>query len=176
MQENAPIIHDHLKSNNVLHVPLECGDIQRGFRESDLVLKERFTTQAQAHCCLEPQCSLATFDMSGRLTVWTNTQSPHELRSKLSEVCGLTLPKIRVIKPHVGGGFGRSCKMEGIEPVSVFLAKAAGRPVKIQYTREEEFFATRTRHPTIIDIKMGVKKDGTLMAKQIREVVVTGRL
>jgi len=174
MQEGAPRIHEHLESNVVRHVPMECGDIQKGFEEADYILEDSFRTQAQAHCCLETQCCLASFDTSGRLSLWSNTQSPHDLKEKLAAICNLPMDKVRVIKPNVGGGFGRSSRIESHEPVSVFLAKATGRPVKIKFTREEEFLATRTRHPFIIRMKMGVKKNGILTAKEASVILDNG--
>lgn len=174
MQEGAPIIHEKLKSNIFRHVVSEDGDMEKGFGEADYIVEDSFKTQAQSHCCLETQCCLASFDINGRLTLWSNTQSPHDLREKLAWICKMPLDRIRVVKPAVGGGFGRSSRAESHEPVSVFLAQATGRPVKIQFSREEEFENTRTRHPFIIDVKMGVKKNGLLTAKEARVILDNG--
>jgi CO/xanthine dehydrogenase Mo-binding subunit len=174
MQESAPRIHEQLESNVFRRVPLECGDTQKGFEEADYILEDSFRTQAQAHCCLETQCCIASFVISGRLSLWSNTQSPHDLKEKLAVTCNLPMNKVRVIKPYVGGGFGRSSRMESHEPVSVFLAKVTGMPVKIQITREEEFLTSRTRHPFIMKLKMGVKKNGTLTAKEASVILDNG--
>lgn len=174
MQPDAPRIHEHLESNIARHALLEIGDVQKGFAESDCIVEERFTTQTQAHTCLETQTTIATFDSSGRLTLWSTTQVPHDMRRRISHVCDLPLKDIRIIKPYVGGGFGRSCKMETVEPITVFLAQATGRPVKVSLSRQDEFYGTRCRHPFIIKVKMGAKKDGTLLAKEAYVVMDNG--
>lgn len=174
IQPDAPRIHEHLESNIARHAFIEIGDVQKGFAESDYILEERFTTQTQAHTCLETQTTIATFDSSGRLTLWSTTQVPHDMRQRISHACNLSLKNIRVIKPYMGGGFGRSCKMETVEPITVFLAQATGRPVKISLSRQDEFYGTRCRHPFIIKVKMGAKKDGTLLAKEAYVVMDNG--
>jgi len=174
IQPDAPRIHEHLESNIARHALLEIGDVQKGFAQSDCIVEERFTTQTQAHTCLETQTTIATFDSSGRLTLWSTTQVPHDMRRRISHVCDLPLKDIRIIKPYVGGGFGRSCKMETVEPITVFLAQATGRPVKVSLSRQDEFYGTRCRHPFIIKVKMGAKKDGTLLVKEAYVVMDNG--
>jgi len=174
MQPDAPRIHEHLESNIVRHALVEIGDVQKGFAESDYIFEERFTTQTQAHTCLETQTTIAAFDTSGRLTLWSTTQAPHDMRQRISHACNLPLKDIRAIKPYIGGAFGRSTKIESVEPITVFLAKATGRPVKISLSREEEFYGTRCRHPFVIKVKMGAKKDGTLLVKEAYVVMDNG--
>jgi len=173
MRSEAIRIHEHLESNIARHICFEAGNVEQGFAESEYIFEDRFTTQPQCHCCLEPRCCIASFDASGKLTVWSTTQETHTERALLSAACDIPIKDIRVIKPYLGGAFGLKTDLEPMEPIVVFLAKATGRPVKMTYSREEEF-ASKTRHATISELKMGVKKDGTLIAKQARVIMDNG--
>ena len=132
-------------------------------------------TQAVTHCPLEVHASVAHWDQSGKITLWSSTQSPFKIAEGLSYVFQIPLNKIRVIKPFVGGGFGG--KSDGLFPIdlcAILLSKKTGRPVKIVNTREEEFMATRRRHPFIITLRTGVEKDGTLLAIDCKAIADGG--
>lgn len=174
MRKDAPRVHDHLDNNVVRFADMKCGNVEEGFAESDLVIEDEFITQAQSHCCMEVHCCIAQWDPSGRVTVWSSTQIPHSLRSRLATVCNIPASRIRVIKPYVGGGFGSKADMDPMEPISIFLSMKTGKPVKIENSRKEEFFATRTRHPTISRLKFGFKKNGALVAKQASVIIDNG--
>jgi len=174
MLTHALRIHGHMDSNVVRFADMECGHVEEGFAESDLVIEDKFITQAQSHCCMEVHCCIAQWDPSGKVTVWSSTQVPHSLRSRLATVCKIAASHIRVIKPYVGGGFGSKADMDPMEPISVFLSMKAGKPVKIENSRKEEFFATRTRHPVISRLKFGFKKNGALVAKQAKVIIDNG--
>lgn len=173
MKEGAPQIHDHVKLNTMALATLEMGDIARGFEESDYVREDRFVTQFQAHAFMEPHASLASYDSFGRLTLWTGTQKPHYHRLLLSRAVDMRRGDIRVIKPHVGGAFGGKGEVYYCDVCAAFLAKKAGKPVKIVQTREEEF-VTRNRHSVTMYFKTGVKKDGTLVARDFRCILDGG--
>jgi CO/xanthine dehydrogenase Mo-binding subunit len=170
----APGIFPVGASNICNHFKLRRGDVEKGFLESDAVLEETYTTQMVQHAHLEPHASIAQVDRSGKVTVWSNTQTPHFNRKALAGALGLPLQHVRVIGAPVGGGFGGKNYLKA-EPICVALAlKTGGRPVKLVYTREEEFGAAPVRHPTRIRCKMGTKKDGTWLAQQMEIIFDTG--
>ena len=146
------------------------GDPDKGFAESDLVSEHRYIAGEVTHAAMEPHSTLASFEIDsltgqpGRLTVWSSTQVPYYLQHKLSIVLEMPMSQIRVIKPLVGGGFGGKSEVIPLEIIAAVAARKAKAPVKITYTREEVFWAHRGRPRTIIDLKVGAKKDGRLTA------------
>src|SRR6478752_3779242 len=144
------------------------GDPDKGFAEADVVMEHRYIAGEVTHAAMEPHCTLASFEIDsqsgqpGRLTVWSSTQVPYYLQHKLSIVLELPMQQIRVIKPLVGGGFGGKSEVIPLEIIAAVAARKAKAPVKITYTREEVFWAHRGRPRTIIDLKIGAKKDGHL--------------
>ena len=172
MKPEAPKIH--AKGNIARHALLNVGDVEKGLREADYIFEGSYETQRVQHCTLETHGSIASLDpFSGRLTVWSSTQVPFNIRFVLSAVLAMPMSKIRVIKPYVGGGFGGKDELFD-EPIVALLSKKTGRPVKIQYSREEDIISSRTRHPSIIELKTGVKKDGTLTARLLKAITNTG--
>ncbi len=164
MQEGAPVIHDEAP-NNVSYSPrFHWGNVEEGFAASDCVREDTFSTPAQIHCSMEPHAAVAQFT-GGRLTLWSTTQGPYALRKDLALTLGLTEGAIRIIKPRMGGGFGGKREMFASDFCAALLAMRTGRPVKIVYSRFEEFIASRQRHPMVITIRTGYAKDGTLKAK-----------
>ncbi|MBI4320802.1 MAG: molybdopterin-dependent oxidoreductase [Chloroflexi bacterium] len=166
MQPEAPLVHETLASNISASPSYQVGDVERGFAESYHVREDTFTTSAQCHCSLEPHAALANFDASGRLTIWAASQGPFYLAGDLALTLVIPLGNIRVIKPRVGGGFGSKREMMAGEFCAALLSRRTGRPVKVVYGREEEFVSTRARHPMVIRLKTGVKRDGTLVARE----------
>jgi 4-hydroxybenzoyl-CoA reductase subunit alpha len=146
------------------------GDPDKGFAEADVVMEHRYIAGEVTHAAMEPHATLASFEIDsqtgqpGRLTVWSSTQVPYYLQHKLSIVLELPMQQIRVIKPLVGGGFGGKSEVIPLEIIAAVAARKAKAPVKITYTREEVFWAHRGRPRTIIDMKIGAKKDGHLTA------------
>ena len=179
MKPGAPIIHPDvpmMKDRGNLREPIfiyGVGDVERGFEEADYIFENRYITQRQSHCSLEPDVGVATWTSSGKLTYWTSAHGAFPIRSILAT--GLNMPenKVRVIVPHVGGGFG--CKYGRLEDIlCALLARKAGRPVKLECTREEEFISTRTRSHAVFETKTGVKKDGTFTARYMKAIVDLG--
>src|SRR5882762_5435059 len=152
------------------------GDPDKGFAEADLVVEHRYLAAEVTHAAMEPHCTLASFEIdsqtgkSGRLTVWSSTQVPYYLQHKLSLVLEMPMAQIRVIKPLVGGGFGGKSEVIPLEIIAAIAARKARAPVKITYTREEVFWAHRGRPRTLIDLKTGVKRDGSITAVKARVV------
>src|ERR1051326_7574212 len=144
------------------------GDPEKGFAEADVVTEHRYIAGEVTHAAMEPHSTLAAFEIDsltgqpGRLTVWSSTQVPYYLQHKLSIVLEMPMQQIRVIKPLVGGGFGGKSEVIPLEIIAAVAARKAKAPVKITYTREEVFWAHRGRPRTIIDLKIGAKKDGHL--------------
>jgi len=150
------------------HFKLRTGDVEQGFREADLVLEERYSVPVIQHAAMEPHSAHAQVDPeSGRITIWVANDAPFRALHEISEALELPKEKIRFINPAQGGGFGSKGGLK-IEPIAVALAyHTNGRPVRVKFTREETFISTLTRHEAVVDIKSGVKKDGTLAARQM---------
>lgn len=168
VQEGAPIIHDYCPTNISVNRKIKYGDVEKGFAESDYVREDTFTVHAVSHAYLEPCSALAQVDLDGRITLWTSTQTPYIVQCLLASTLGMRENDIRVVKPFVGGGFGGKMELRTWEFCAALMAKKTGRPVKFTLSREEEFLAGRRRHPMKIRSKVGFKKDGTLVAKDLR--------
>ncbi|MBW1716678.1 MAG: molybdopterin-dependent oxidoreductase [Deltaproteobacteria bacterium] len=153
---------------------MEFGNVEKGFQESDYVREDEFTTSMLSHCALEPHASVASVSPSGKVTVWSSTQSPYFVQKDLSQLLDVPIDRIRVIKTYVGGAFGGKIEALAPEFCCSLLAMKTHKPVKIVYSREEEFISTRHRHPTIIRLKTGVKNDGTIMAKDCQAIMDGG--
>ena len=189
MSPDAPVLHEKLGeywhgpaffpvpgTNICNHFKLRKGDVEKGFRESDYVSEETFKTQMVQHCHLEPHAAVVQVDPSGRILIWSNTQHPTACVRELSRSLGLPMHKIRVMVTCLGGGFGGKAGLK-VEPLCIVLAMKVknNRPVKIVQTREEEFYGTTiVRHPSVVTVKTGVKKDGSLTARKIKLVYDTG--
>ena len=178
--ENPNLIHPELK--NYSHVPwffpkndtniahlrkVRKGDIEEAFKEADFVVEDTYSVPRYAHCAIEVHGAVGLYDHSGRLTVWTASQSPHTQRHLFTEALaplGFSHKDVRVISPLVGGGFGGKAGVS-MEILGAALATTVkGNPVKILWSRAQEFYNTYQRQGVIAKIKMGVKKDGTITA------------
>jgi CO/xanthine dehydrogenase Mo-binding subunit len=188
MESGAPLVHENLHlykhipvikpvdhTNICHHVQFIKGDVKQGFDGSDVVFEDTFTTQMIQHGAIEPHMAVAQVDSSGRVTVWVTNDGPHRLRNDLSTALGIPLSKVRVIiPPYMGGGFGGKGGLK-METICIALAlKTNGRPVKMVLTREEVFTASLVRHPSVVRVKTGVKKDGTMVAREVNIVYDTG--
>jgi len=140
------------------------GDLEKGFAEADYILEDTYHVPRYAHCAIETHVAVGKYDHSGRLTVWSSSQSPHTQRHLFAEALGLSHKDVRVIAPHVGGGFGGKAGVT-MEIIPAALAtKLKGFAVKLRYSREQEFINTYQRLGVVAKIKMGVKQDGTITA------------
>jgi carbon-monoxide dehydrogenase large subunit len=143
------------------------GDVEAGFTEADVVLEDTYRVPRYAHCAIEPHVIVGQQDHSGRLTLWSASQSPHTQRNLFAESLaplGLTHKDIRVITPYVGGGFGGKAGVT-MEIIGAALATAVrGHPVKLRWTREQEFYNTYQRQGLVANLKIGAKSDGTITA------------
>jgi xanthine dehydrogenase molybdenum-binding subunit len=169
MKPGAPRIHDSAENNVAWHAvyPFAAGDVDRGFQEADCVVEDTFYTSKQKHGQIELDACLASFDVNGRLTVWSPCQHPHLARRTIAELFDMPEGMIRWQTPYLGGSFGGRINLNA-EPICIALAKKAGKPVKLEYTREEDFIVHESRQPYIYRLKMGFKQDGTITAIQAR--------
>ncbi len=174
MQPGAPSLHNTERNLVIPPFVVQHGDVERGFAEADYIFEDRYETSRPMPAYMEPDVCVCEFDQSGRLTVWISTQAPFMVRGALSEVLGMPMSQIRVICEHMGGGFGAKQDLYQYPYLCALLAQRTGRPVKLEYTREETFIAGRSRHPVIIELKQGVTKDGRLTARQGRYIANTG--
>jgi 4-hydroxybenzoyl-CoA reductase alpha subunit len=150
------------------------GNVENGFAESYLVREDRFEGQLRTHSYMEPQATLASFDFSEKLNIWTSSQGPFIKRAKLATTLGLSFNKVRVLKAYVGGAYGGKVDLFSHEFCASLLSIKARRPVKIVCTREEVFESSRHGQPIFVELKTGVKKDGTLMAQQVKVINNSG--
>ncbi len=174
LREGMPEIHEGFERNLNVYRQIEWGDVEEAFAECDHIREDTFHCSSQAHACLEPHCALASFGHDGKLTVWTSTQSAYYTQLLLSDMTGLREGDIKVIKPHVGGGFGSKLSLDSAQYCAVILSMKLTRPVKIVLTRAEEFAATKRRTAIRYKVKLGAKKDGTLVAKKVQAITEGG--
>jgi CO/xanthine dehydrogenase Mo-binding subunit len=161
-----------LAGTNVCHrFRLVHGDVAAGFAEADVVVQQAFRTPSAAHAPMEPHAAVAEWQ-DGRLTLWTGTQTPFNLRADLAVAFGIDEERIRIVASPMGGSFGAKTFVRHEAPLAA-LARKAGRPVKVVLDRTEEF-VTLNRHPSVIRVRVGAKRDGTLVAKELDCWVDTG--
>jgi 4-hydroxybenzoyl-CoA reductase subunit alpha len=154
-------------SNNVL---IEYGNVQEGFKESDYIQENQFVIPSNAHVSMEPRGALANFDSTGKLEVWTTHMGYEHPRYWLAKTLGIPISKVRILKAYVGGAFGDSCFMYPFQFLAAFLSRRTGKPVKIILSRDEVSTVTRLDHRMIINAKLGVKRDGTLSAYDVKVI------
>lgn len=160
---DEPRIHEYGDGGNVhKKVSLEFGDVDEGFAEADLIREDTFFYEGNTHLPMEQHAAVAHFDSDEKLTLWSSTQTPHYVHRALAKVLGLAASHIRVIATPNGGGFGGKSDPFNHEVIVSKLSMITGRPVKCTLTREEVFYCHRGRHPVLMHVKTGVKKDGAI--------------
>ncbi len=181
IRPDAPVIHEELAGYTTLfertqramqgnvnyQAEIICGDVEAGFAQSDAVFEETYVVQKQHPSYMEPNSTVALVDSDGRLVIYNSTQRPHINQSILSHLLGIPISHIRVVPCHVGGAFGGKNRTLS-EPTAAALALKTRRPVRLTFSHEEEFASATTRHSGVIAMKTGVKKDGTLVASEIK--------
>jgi 4-hydroxybenzoyl-CoA reductase subunit alpha len=175
MKEGAPRLFDNKYENNInTRVDHHFGDTEKGFAEADHIREERFVGNRTYQNPMEPHVAVAEWDRHGRVTLYTSTQVVHYVHHQLSRILDLPLGNIRVIMTNCGGGFGAKAATNMLEILSILLAKKTGCPVKMRFNREEMYLYGRGRHRQYIDLKIGVKKDGTITAVKHKAVLEGG--
>ncbi len=184
MKPDAPVIHEDLKNyfcvfpaiqegNICSKTTFSEGDVEKGFHEADVAIEETFKTHMVHQSYIEPSGAIAKMDVSGRFTVWSSSQGIFITQGRISESLKIPMSKIRVIAPRVGGGFGGKIETH-VQPICVALAQKTDKPIKIILTREEEFTATRPRHPAVMRCRLGLKRDGKIVAKEMISIFDSG--
>ncbi|MET0106758.1 MAG: molybdopterin-dependent oxidoreductase [Sedimenticola sp.] len=169
LAEGAPVVHDYAPDNLVKHIPIHKGDVAEGFAQADLVVENSYTTQQVEHAYLEPEAGLAYVDHDGVVTIYAPDQNITHHRHMLSDILALPINKIRLIMSPVGGGFGGKEDMI-YQGMLALMAMKTLRPVRLVFTREESITVSAKRHPARISYKMGLKKDGRIVATEIKSV------
>lgn len=149
------------------------GDVEKGFDEADYVREDRFESHLRTHGYLEPHATLAHWE-DDKLNVWTSSMGTFVKRAKLARVLDLPYSAVRVHKTYVGGTFGGKIDLYSHEYCAARLSMITGRPVRIVATREEIFSAYRHGQPLIMEVKTGVRRDGTIVAQQVRAINNSG--
>lgn len=185
MVPDAPLIHEELGSYKGFHHPPEsipnvfalqiwsAGDLALGFREAEVVLEHTFRTQLAHQAYIEPHAAVVAIGSSGRIEVWATCKAPFRLKEQLSQQLNLPKDQIRVHIIAVGGDFGGKGSLMDL-PLCYQLAKATGRPVKMVMTYAEELMAGDPRHPSVVRLKTGVKRDGSIMAREAEVIFNSG--
>jgi len=164
MQEGAVVIHDEddtegiydAKHNIVVHIDAEVGDVEKAFAEADQVFEGEYRTPMQQQAHLEPHVCITYFDEDERMIIRTSTQVPFHIRRMVAPLIDMPVKDIRVIKPRIGGGFGNKQELI-LEDICALLTKATGKPVRMEFTRTQEFISSRRRHANIVRYKVGIK-------------------
>jgi xanthine dehydrogenase molybdenum-binding subunit len=143
------------------------GDVVQGEAESAVVVEDMFELHYVTHCCLGVSGVIAEFDSKGNLLLYSNTQVPFLHKREFAEILGMDPGRIRIIQPPIGGGFGSKLDIYPFEVICVWLARATGRPVKLIYSREEEFLASPTRQPVRLTLRSGCTSDGRLTFRSV---------
>jgi len=178
MKEGAPLVHEEHKTN-VLRMPwkLHYGDVEAARKEAAFSVADRFSTTWVTHCCMGTSGAIAEFDPANNLTIHSNTQIPSLAQKDFQDALltmGLKERRVRVIKPVIGGGFGSKLDTYAYEYIAILLAFHTRRPVKVEFTRSEEFIATSTRQPTITYISQGCDQNGKLLYRDISMILDNG--
>src|SRR5580704_10963774 len=174
MADDAPILHDDLFTANVEPKPTKPsniakrvyfnkGDVAAGFKEADVIVEGRYTTEPVHQAYIEPHACLCSYGADGQCTIFSSSQGHFMVRSYVAKLLGIDISDIRATPAEIGGGFGGKTLVY-LEPLALALSKKTGRPVKMQMTREEVFRASGPTSGATIEVKIGSKKDGTIVA------------
>lgn len=175
LNPKLPQIQNYADDHNIhKFVALEYGDLAAGFRAADYVREDVFFYEGNTHLPMEQHAAVAQFSADEHLTLWSSTQTPHYVHRALEKVLQMPRSRIRVIATPVGGGFGGKTDPFSHEIVACKLAMLTGRPVKIALTREEVFYCHRGRHPVLMWVKAGVKRDGQFTALHFKTILDGG--
>jgi len=174
IKEDAPQIHEGVELNININRHIEWGDVDEAFEKCDHIREDKFKCSSQAHVCMETHDAVASFGHNGKLEVWTSSQSSYYIQRLYADMLDMSESDIRVHNRHTGGGFGSKFELDSAQFCAAILSQKLCRPVKIVLTREEEFTATKRRTPMYYFTKLGAKKDGTMLAKEVRVITEGG--
>jgi CO/xanthine dehydrogenase Mo-binding subunit len=177
MRAAAPLLHNdlytqglepkpQLPSNIAKRVAFSKGDAESGFRQADVIISRRYTTRPVHQAYIEPHACVVSVAADGQVQIWCSSQGQFMVRAYCAKLLGIDIANIRVMPAEIGGGFGGKTLIY-LEPVALALSRKTGRPVKILMTREEVFRATGPTSGGVIDVKLGAKRDGTIIAADL---------
>jgi len=177
MKPGAPLLHDDLftqgvdpkpthASNIAKKISFTKGDVEAGFREADVIIERRYTSPPVHQGYIEPHACVVSVAADGQCTIWSSSQGQFMVRAYCAKLLGIDISNIRAIPAEIGGGFGGKTLVY-LEPVALALAKKTGRPIKMVMSREEVFRGTGPAAGSVVEVKIGAKKDGTLTAGEV---------
>ena len=165
LEPGSPKVHEAYESNEAFKWGIAGGDVEKGFQEADVIVKEKITNARVAPLALEPRGVLAHYlPGEDKMTLWTSTQVPHKVRTLVAIQIGMPENRMRVIAPEVGGGFGSKLNIYREEALAAFVSRELGLPIKWVESRSENFMATIHGRGQVGDVEMGLKNDGTITA------------
>ena len=194
MKQDAPVLHERLfnaadpnvrpgglrsqddttRSSNIAnHYVFEAGDIEKGFREADVIVEREFRTQSVHQGYIEPHSATALWSEDGNLTLWCSSQGHFNVRDQAAMVLGIPIANIKVVPMEIGGGFGGKTLIY-LEPVAAILAKKTGQAVKVSMTRADVFEATGPTAGGSYRVKIGATKDGKITAADVTLIYEAG--
>jgi xanthine dehydrogenase molybdenum-binding subunit len=173
LERDAPSVRGGANLAGKEPIEFSRGDVELGMQEAEIVLDETYRTQPTSPLALEPRYSLAWWDNNDRLTVWKASRNVYGDREKLAKIFALPHEQVRVIAAYLGGGFGSKDETR-LGAITAQLARKAGKPVRMGYSREEELGCGKWRHATATRIRMGLKHDGTITAIDTTSTLNTG--
>jgi len=169
MSEGAPQIHDAYKNNINIHVHIDVGEVDKAMKDAYLVREDTFKAAGEAYAMMEPYAVVASY-ANGYLDLWMPNAGPHVRAKALSNLLKMPLNRVRVRHINSGGAFGGRSEVSPGDLVASLLSIKSGRPVKLSLSREENAISTRQIHDIIATIRTGMKKDGTIVAKDYRVI------
>ncbi|HME44842.1 MAG TPA: molybdopterin cofactor-binding domain-containing protein [Syntrophorhabdales bacterium] len=168
IKKEAPLIHEGFERNVNVTRQIAWGDLEDVMEEAEYVREDWFKLGGQHHMCMETRAAVANYTPDGKLTIYTSTQSAYYHQALLAGVLGLREGNIRVLAPYVGGGFGGKFELDGAQFCASILSMKCCKPVKVIFSREEDFIASKRRTPMYYYVRTGVKKDGTFCAREAK--------
>jgi xanthine dehydrogenase molybdenum-binding subunit len=172
MKPDAPLLHDDIKdeagkpSNVARHIHYDHGDLEKGFKEADVIVEHEFRTETVHQGYIEPHNALAYFEPDGKAVVYCSTQGPFDVRAMCSDMTGIPVSDIKVVPAEIGGGFGAKLLVY-YEPLALMLSKITAHPVKMVMTRAEVQKSTGPTPGAFLKCKMGAKRDGKITAAEV---------
>lgn len=174
LKENAPVVQPDISENNIIKtIIFKEGDTEDGFEKADFIFEDSFTTGATQHVALELTSCLCDCRRDGKIVIWSPSQTIYQERRILAELLDMKESDIRIIKPAMGGGFGARQQLHN-QHIGCLLSRLVKRPIKIVNTREEDMYASVTRHESFCHIKIGILKNGTIRAAEIKNYINAG--
>lgn len=167
LDPGAPLLHPERGSNLFTTYNYEHGDLEQGQAESDVVVEARYRLPYVNPACMETSVVVAQFDQREHLTMYSVTQIPFLLQRDLSEALGIPGSQIRIIQTAIGGAFGRGLDIYPFEPIAALMARKVGQPVRVAFSRHEEFMAGPARQPAEVTIRAGARQDGKLTFRDV---------